>query len=119
MRSTYSPPVLDDINHDYWKACMVVFIKSMDNKTWKIVIYRWTPPTVIGGDICEFVKPEKDWTPFEDEVALRNSRALNFIYDGVDKNIFRILNTCISVKDAWVTIEVAHEDTSKVCISIL
>lgn len=31
-------PVLDGANYDYWKAKMVTFLKSIDNKTWKVVI---------------------------------------------------------------------------------
>lgn len=32
------PPIMDSTNYDYWKACMVDFLKSMDNKIWKEVI---------------------------------------------------------------------------------
>lgn len=60
---------------------MVTFIKSTYNKTWKEVINGWTPPTVKGDDHSKSVKPEKCWTPSEDEVALTNSRALNVIYN--------------------------------------
>lgn len=44
------------------------------------------------------MKPKKDWELAEDEDALGNSRALNSIFDGVNKNIFKIINTCTKAK---------------------
>lgn len=63
------------------------------------------------------MKSEKRWTHVEDKDTLVNSRALNSIYNRVDKNFFKIINTCTSTKDAWLNLEVAHEGTSKVWIS--
>ena len=42
---------------------------------------------------------EKEWNTAEDEYALPNSMALNAIYNGVDKNVFRLINTCVSAKE--------------------
>lgn len=66
-----------------------------------------------------FVKLEKYWTPAENEVALGNFRALNAIYNGVNKNIYKNINICISAKDTWEILEVSHKSTSKVCMSRL
>lgn len=41
------------------------------------------------------VKPEKEWSSEEEEASFGNSRALNVVYNGVDKNIFRLINTCV------------------------
>lgn len=79
---------------------MVAFIKSMDSKTCKEVINGWTPPKVTTEDGTETLKPEKDWSKEEDEEAHDNSRALNAIYNGVDKNISRVINTCSNAKEA-------------------
>lgn len=57
---------------------------------------------------------ENNWEPIEDEIALENYSVLNSIYNRVDKNIFGIINTPTSAKDAWETLEVAHEGTFKV-----
>lgn len=65
------------------------------------------------------MKLKKHCTPIEDEDVLGNSHALNVIYNGVDKNIFIIINTCSSAKKAWETLEAVHEGTSEVCISRL
>ncbi|KAA0062325.1 gag-proteinase polyprotein [Cucumis melo var. makuwa] len=48
-----------------------------------------------------------------------NSRALNALFNAVDPNIFKLINTCKSAKDAWDILEVAFEGTSKVKISML
>lgn len=37
-RSVNKPHILDGTNYDYWKAMMVVFLKSLGNKAWKVVI---------------------------------------------------------------------------------
>ena len=35
--SVVHPHLFDGTNYGYWKACMCVFIKSMDDLTWKAV----------------------------------------------------------------------------------
>jgi len=32
------PPTLDGSNYDYWKVRMIAFLKSIDNKTWNVVL---------------------------------------------------------------------------------
>lgn len=46
------------------------------------------------------VKPENEWSSEKDENSLENSRALNVIYNGVEKNIFKLINTCVSAEEA-------------------
>ena len=52
-------------------------------------------------------------------MALGNSKALNALFNGVDKNIFRLINTCTVAKDAWEILKTTHEGTSKVKMSRL
>ncbi|KAA0037899.1 gag-proteinase polyprotein [Cucumis melo var. makuwa] len=51
--------------------------------------------------------------------AMGNSRALNVLFNAVDPNIFKLINTCKSAKVAWDILEVAFEGTLKVKISRL
>ena len=60
------------------------------------------------------MKPEEEWTAPEDELALANSKALNALFNGVDKNMFRLIKKCNVAKDAWDILRKAHEGTSKV-----
>ena len=115
------PPILDGTNYEYWKARMVAFLKSLDSRTWKAVIKGWEHPKMLDteGKPTDELKPEEDWTKEEDELALGNSKALNALFNGVDKNIFRLINTCTVAKDAWEILKTTHEGTSKVKMSRL
>lgn len=95
---------------------MVTFIKSINSKSWKKVIKGWTPPKITGEDGTEYLTPEKDSLKEDDEEANGNSRSLNVIYIGVDYNIFNIIKKISSAKE---TLQMAHEATSKVRMSIL
>ena len=59
-------------------------------------------------------KQEKDWTDAEEQESMGNSRALNFIYNGVDLNMFKLINFCVTAKDTWKKLEVGFEGTSNV-----
>lgn len=83
------PPILNGMTNDYWKAGMASFIKSMDNKTMKVIIKGWNPCKIIAEEKTETIKPEKDLTTTKDKEVLRNSRAFNSIYSGVDTKIFQ------------------------------
>ena len=53
-------------------------------------------------------------TAAEDELTLGNSTALNALFNGVDKNMFRLIKQCIVAKDAWKILKTAHEGSTKV-----
>jgi len=96
------PHLLDDSNYDYWKSRMSAFLKSIDSKTWKGVLKGWEHPVALDadGNITDVLKPEEEWTAAEDELALGNSKALNALFNGVDKNMFRLIKQCTVAKDA-------------------
>lgn len=113
------PPILYGTHYDYWKARMVAFLKSIDNKTWKVVVKGLKHPEVTSQDGSTSLKPESDWSKDEDDEALGNDKALNTTLNGVDKNMFKIINTCTEAKEAWKTLKTAHEGTSNVRMSRL
>ena len=115
------PPILDGSNYDYWKPRMIAIIKSLDSKAWKVVVKGWEHPVIIGPDKkpTTELKPEEYWSKEEDELAHGNSKALAAIFNGIDRNIFRLVNTCEVAKDAWEILITAHEGTSKVKMSRL
>ena len=39
-------------------------------------------------------------TTFKDDEDFGNDKALNAIFNGVDKNMFRLINTCTEAKEA-------------------
>lgn len=63
--------------YNYWKACIISFLKSMDNKTWKSVINTQTSLKVTTEDNTKTLNPENNWSKEEDKEALGNSHALN------------------------------------------
>jgi len=52
------------------------------------------------GNKTDVLKPEEEWTTTEDKLALGNSKALNALFNGVDKNMFRLIKQCTVAKDA-------------------
>lgn len=117
--SVNKPPILDVTNYDYWKVMIVLFLKSLGNKGWKVVIKGWKHSVITSKDGTTSLKPEAEWTDVEDEEALGNSKPLNAISNGVDNNMFRLINTCSKAKEAWVILKTVHEGTSKVHMSRL
>ncbi|TYK29879.1 gag-pol polyprotein [Cucumis melo var. makuwa] len=75
------------------------------------------PMTTVDG--VSVSKPEFDWTDAEEQASVGNARALNAIFNGVDLNVFKLINSCSTAKKAWRILEVAYEGTSKVKISRL
>lgn len=107
-------PLLDESNYGYWKARMIAFIKSVDNKTQKLFINGSSPPTKLLQDgVTSVKKAIKEWDTTKDEAVLVNSNALNAIYNEVDVNVFRLVNTCVSAKEACKILEISNEGTDK------
>lgn len=46
------------------------------------------------------LNPKVDWSKYEYDEALRNEKTLDFILNSVDKNMFRLINTCTEAKEA-------------------
>ena len=69
--STTPPPMLDGLNYTYWKARMIAFLKSIDNKTWKVVVSRWTPPQVTDTDGKMSLKPKKNLRKIGQKLKMR------------------------------------------------
>ena len=115
------PPIMDGRNYDYWKPHMVAFLKYLDSRVWKAFLKGWKHPVKLGedGEPTSVLKPKEDWSKEEDEIALGNYKALNAIFNGIDKNIVILVNTCEVAKDALWILQSTHEGTSKVKMSRL
>ncbi|GAU46879.1 hypothetical protein TSUD_25960 [Trifolium subterraneum] len=108
------PPLLDGSNYNYWKSYLEAFLKSIDSKTWKVAVKGWEHPIFTHKDGNTSLKPEAEWSKVEDELALGNSKALNALFNGVDKNMFRLIKRCTIAKEAWEILVTTQEGTSKV-----
>ncbi|KAA0062800.1 gag-pol polyprotein [Cucumis melo var. makuwa] len=115
---TSRPSILDGKNYSYQKSRMILFIKTLDGRARRVLVAGWEPSMIIVDGV--FVpKSEVDWTDAEEQGSVRNVRALNAIFNGVDLNAFKLINSCSSVKEAWKILEVAYEGIKKVKISRL
>ncbi|TYK13742.1 gag-pol polyprotein [Cucumis melo var. makuwa] len=116
--SASRPPILDDKNYSSWKPRMIFFIKTLDGKAWRALMAGYDPPMITVNGVS-VPKPEVDWTDEEKQASVGNARAFNAIFNGFDLNVFKLINSCSTAKEAWKTLEVAYEGTFKVKISRL
>ncbi|KAA0033527.1 gag-proteinase polyprotein [Cucumis melo var. makuwa] len=104
--SASCPPVLDGKNYSYWKPRMIFFIKMLDGKAWRALVADYDPPMIIVNGVS-IPKSEVDWTDAEEQASVGNARALNAIFNSVDLNVFKLINSCNAAKEAWKTLEVS------------
>ncbi|KAL7102238.1 hypothetical protein ACP275_08G106800 [Erythranthe tilingii] len=95
--STTRPPLLDGTNYTYWKTKMKMFIKSMDEDSWRTVLTGWTRPVAKTREGVEYEKHEENWSKKEQTVA---NKALNAIFNAVDTNQFKLISGCECAKRA-------------------
>ncbi|KAA0054908.1 gag-pol polyprotein [Cucumis melo var. makuwa] len=89
---------------------MEAFLMSLDCSCWRAIISGWEHPSEKDETSKTTRKFELKWTRKEDDVAVANSRALNALFNTVDPNIFKLINTCKSSKVAWDTLEAAFKE---------
>ncbi|KAA0062665.1 gag-pol polyprotein [Cucumis melo var. makuwa] len=79
--SASCPPVLDD------------------GRAWRALVAGYEP-SMITVDGLSIPKLEVDWTNAEEQASVGNARALNAIFNGVDLNVFKLINSCSTTKEA-------------------
>ncbi|TYK14493.1 putative mitochondrial protein [Cucumis melo var. makuwa] len=72
------------------------------------LVAGYDPPMITANGVS-VPKPEVDWTDAEEQASVGNARARNAIFNGVDLNIFKLINSCSTAKEAWKTLEIAYE----------
>jgi hypothetical protein len=67
------------------------------------VLRGWEHPKIkdANGVDTEELKPEEDWTPAEDTLALGNNKALNALFNEVDKNMFSVTPRFLEYLIIW------------------
>ncbi|KAA0060070.1 gag-pol polyprotein [Cucumis melo var. makuwa] len=77
-------------------------------------------PSALRPPVLDVSKPEFDWTDAEEQASVGNARALNAIFNGVDLNVFKLINSCSTAKKAenkkgkGVTFKSIYEDETTV-----
>ncbi|KAA0038371.1 gag-pol polyprotein [Cucumis melo var. makuwa] len=85
---------------------MIFFIKTLDGRAWRSLVAGNKPP-MITGDGVSVPKSKVDWTDAEEQASVGNARVLNAIFNRVDLNVFKLINSCSFAKEAWKILEVA------------
>ncbi|XP_057790951.1 uncharacterized protein LOC131008067 [Salvia miltiorrhiza] len=115
------PPILDSSGKNYslWKTRMTMYIKSIDERAWVVVLDGWTPPRVTDdvGNITP--KPESQWSADERLISSHNSRALKAIFISVDVPCFRMISNCVEARDAWFILQEKCEGLTSVRVTKL
>ena len=87
-QSLVNPPHFDGNNYAYWKVTMKAFLKSINEKIWNSIEYRWEKPTTL----------VSEWSTSQKEAAAFNSKIMNAIFNVVCMEEFKRISN----------IEVAH-----------
>ncbi|TYK09548.1 gag-pol polyprotein [Cucumis melo var. makuwa] len=82
--SASHPHVLDGKNYSSWKSRTIFFIKTLDEKAWRVLVAGYEPPMVTM-DGVSVPKLEVDWTDAEERASVGNARAINAIFNGTSK----------------------------------
>ena len=103
------PPHFDENNYAYWKVRMKAFMKSIDEKIWNSVQYRWDKPTT----------PVSEWQTSQKEAATFNSKVMNAIFNAVSMEEFKRISNFEVAHTAWNILQTVHEGTMAVKINKL
>ena len=84
-------PHFDENNYAYWKIRMKAFLKSIDEKVWNSVEYKWEKPTT----------PVSEWQTSQKEAAAFNSKAMNAIFNAVSMEEFKRISNVEIAHTTW------------------
>jgi hypothetical protein len=96
------PPFFDGTNYDYWKTRMMVHLKSLSRKIWRLV------------DEGYIILEPNARTALDNENDALNDQAMNVLYSVLDINEFNRIKSQENALDIWVKLMEIHEGTSTV-----
>ncbi|KAE9460220.1 hypothetical protein C3L33_07861, partial [Rhododendron williamsianum] len=106
------PPLLNNIDFDYWEARMRAFLRLMNERVWESIEYGYEAPTVTDTDTNETrLKTYAEFDQTERDNLCYNYQALNAIFCAVTETDFVRISKCEIAKEALDILRVAHEDT--------
>ena len=97
-------PHFDVNNYAYWKVRMKAFPKSIDERVWNSVEYRWEKPTT----------PVSEWQTSQKEAAVFNSKVMNAIFNAISMEEFKRISNVEVACIAWNILQTVHEGTKAV-----
>ena len=103
------PPHFNGNNYGYWKVKMKAFLKSIDERVWNSVEYRWEKPTT----------PVSKWQTSQKEAAAFNNKTMNAIFIAVSMEEFKRISNVEIAHTTWNILQTMHEGTKTVKINKL
>ena len=84
-------------------------MKSIDERVWNSVEYRWGKPTT----------PVSEWQTSQKEAVAFNSKAMNAIFNAVSMEEFKRISNVEVAHIAWNILQIVHKGTKAVKINKL
>ena len=103
------PPHFDGNNYAYWKVWMKAFLKSIDERVWNSIEYRWEKPTTL----------ISEWQTSQKEAVVFNSKDMNAIFNAVSMEEFKRISNVEVAYTAWNILQTVHEGIKAVKINKL
>ena len=103
------PPHFDGNNYAYWKVRMKAFLKSIEERVWNYIEYKWEKLTT----------PIREWSTSQKEVVAFNSKVMNAIFNAVSMEEFKRISNVKVAYTAWNILQTMHEGTKAVKINKL
>ena len=88
---------------------MKAFLKSIDERVWNSIEYRWEKPTT----------PISEWQTSQKEAVAFNSKAMNAIFNVVSMEEFKRISNVEVTHTTWNILQTMHEDTKAIKINKL
>ena len=103
------PSHFDGNNYAYWKVRMKAFLKSIDERVWNSVEYRWEKLTTL----------VSEWSTSQKEAAAFNSKVMNAIFNAISMEEFKRIFNVEVAHTAWNILQTVREGTKTVKINKL
>ena len=88
---------------------MKAFLKSIDERVWNSIEYRWEKLTT----------PVSEWSTSQKKAAAFNRKAMNAIFNIVSMEEFKRISNVEIAHIAWKIFQIVHEGTKTVKINKL
>ena len=88
---------------------MKAFPKSIDERIWNSVEFKWEKPTTL---VSEWITAQKEATPF-------NSKAMNAIFNAISMEEFKKISNVKVAHTTWNILQTMHKGTKAVKINKL
>ena len=108
-QNTQRPPMFYGENFSFQKHLMKNFTDSQDMDVWDTIEFGFTFPTKKDDNGVDIRKPRKEYSATEKLLALRNSKALNFLYCTLHVNEYNRVAGSEATKEIQDKLTAIHE----------